>query len=150
MKEFSHIDRSGRIRMVDVSGKKVTRRRAVATGRISMSAGTAGKLREGLLEKGDALAAAKIAGITAAKRTGDLIPLCHPLPLDDVDLVFDVGEEGVRIEAAVVSTARTGVEMEALTAVAAAALTIYDMCKAVDGGMEVGRIRLVSKEKEDI
>lgn len=150
MKEFSHIDRSGRIRMVDVSGKKVTRRRAVAAGRISMSAGTAGKLREGLLEKGDALAAAKIAGITAAKRTGDLIPLCHPLPLDDVDLAFDVGEEGVRIEAAVVSTARTGVEMEALTAVAAAALTIYDMCKAVDEGMEIGRIRLVSKEKEDI
>lgn len=149
MKEFSHIDRSGRVRMVDVSGKKVTRRKAVAAGRISMSKGTADKLRQGLLEKGDALAAARIAGITAAKRTGELIPLCHPLPIDDVDIVLEIGEDGVSIESSVVSTARTGVEMEALTAASVAALTIYDMCKAVDDAMEIGGIRLLSKEKEE-
>ncbi|MBN1884741.1 MAG: cyclic pyranopterin monophosphate synthase MoaC [Candidatus Krumholzibacteriota bacterium] len=149
MTDFSHIDGRGRVRMVDVSGKPPLRRTAVAAGEVTMRPETIERLRAGALAKGEALAAARIAGIQAAKRTGELIPLCHPLPLDHVavDLVFR--ENRVEIEATAVTTARTGVEMEALTAVAVAALTLYDMCKAVDREMTIGPIRLTEKTKEE-
>jgi cyclic pyranopterin phosphate synthase len=150
LKDFSHIDGEGRVRMVDVSGKPVSRRTAVARGSISMSPDTVVKLREGAMKKGDALATAKIAGITAAKRTSDLIPLCHPLPIDDISVDLELLEDRVGIEASVTCTARTGIEMEALTAVSVAALTLYDMCKAADSEMSIGEIRLVSKKKEEI
>jgi cyclic pyranopterin phosphate synthase len=148
LKDFSHIDGDGKVRMVDVSGKPVSRRTAVARGSISMSPETVSKLREGELKKGDALSTAKIAGIMAAKRTSDLIPLCHPLPIDDISVSLELLEDGIVIEASVTCTARTGIEMEALTAVSVAALALYDMCKAVDKGMSIGDIRLVSKKKE--
>ena len=148
--DFSHMDDMGNVRMVDVSGKPVSKRRAVASGVVRMSASTVGKLREGALRKGDALGSARIAGIMAAKRTSELIPLCHPLPIDDIDVRLSLEAERVVIEAAAVSTARTGVEMEALTAVAVAALTVYDMCKAVDRGMVIDGIELVSKTKEEV
>lgn len=131
--------------MVDVSGKTETRRRAVATGRIAMTAQAARAIGAGTVGKGDVLATARIAGILAAKRTGDLIPLCHPLSLDSVTIDLTVEADGVSATAAVSTTARTGVEMEAMTAVSLALLTIYDMAKAVDKGMEIGAIRLVSK-----
>jgi cyclic pyranopterin phosphate synthase len=150
MGDFSHIDQKGRVRMVDVSGKPVVRRAAVARGFISCSPETVKALRGGTLGKGDALATARVAGIAAAKRTSDLVPLCHPLPLDEVRIDLEVEDGGVAIESAVVCTARTGVEMEALTAAAVAALTIYDMCKAVDRAMTIGPIELLSKEKEDV
>ena len=134
--------------MVDVSGKPVVRRTAVARGFIACSPETVTALREGTLGKGDALAAARVAGITAAKRTSDLVPLCHPLPIDDVRVDLAVEDGGGAIETAVTCTARTGVEMEALTAAAVAALTIYDMCKAVDRSMRIGPIELVSKRKD--
>jgi cyclic pyranopterin phosphate synthase len=146
--DFSHVDRDGRVRMVDVSCKQVVKRTAVARGFIGMAATTVDALRGRSVAKGDVLTTAKLAGIMAAKRTGDLIPLCHPLPIDDVRVELDVEDGGVRIEAAVVSIARTGVEMEALTAVSVAALTIYDMCKAVDREMVIGDIALQSKTKE--
>jgi len=148
MTDYSHVDGRGRIRMVDVSGKPVVRRTAVARGFIACSPETVTALREGTLGKGDALAAARVAGITAAKRTSDLVPLCHPLPIDDVRVDLAVEDGGVAIETAVTCTARTGVEMEALTAAAVAALTIYDMCKAVDRSMRIGPIELVSKRKD--
>jgi len=132
--------------MVDVGGKEVSRRRAVAQAAVRMAPETARRLRE--LPKGDALATAQVAGIMAAKRTAELIPLCHPLPLSHVELTLDVGGEGVDIVAVVETTARTGVEMEALTAASVAALTIYDMAKAIDKGMEIGDIRLLEKTKE--
>jgi cyclic pyranopterin phosphate synthase len=147
--DFSHIDKKGRVKMVDVSGKPVSKRTAIACGFIRMGAGTIERLRSGRIEKGDALTTAKIAGITAAKRTGGLIPLCHPLPIDDVSVDLDTRDEGVYIESRVVSTARTGVEMEALTAVSVAALALYDMCKAVDKGMVIEGVRLMSKTKEE-
>ncbi|MCK4548627.1 MAG: cyclic pyranopterin monophosphate synthase MoaC [Candidatus Krumholzibacteria bacterium] len=150
MKDFSHIDSKGKVKMVDVSGKSVSRRTAVASGSVKMAAETVVKLREGLLKKGDALAAAKIAGIMGAKRTSDLIPLCHPLPIDDIAVGLELKEEAVEIEATVTSTARTGVEMEALTAVSVAALTLYDMCKAVDKGMIIESITLRSKTKVEV
>ncbi len=148
--EFSHIDDEGGVRMVDVSGKPIVRRTAVAEGFIAMDPSTVNALRDGLLKKGDALATAQLAGILAAKKTGDLIPLCHPLPIDDIRVDFRVGDHGVGIEATVTTTARTGVEMEALTAVSVAGLTIYDMCKAVDKDMVIGDIRLKSKTKEPV
>lgn len=149
MSELSHVDEAtGEVRMVDVGGKPVSRRRAVARGRVRMDQATASRLRS--LPKGDALTVARIAGIQAAKRTGELIPLCHPLPLTLVELDLTVDNEGVAIEAAAETTAQTGVEMEALTAVAVAALTVYDMAKAVDKGMEIDAIRLVSKTKEPV
>ncbi len=149
MSELSHVDEAtGEVRMVDVGGKPVSRRRAVARGRVRMDQATASRLRS--LPKGDALTVARIAGIQAAKRTGELIPLCHPLPLTLVELDLTVDNEGEAIEAAAETTAQTGVEMEALTAVAVAALTVYDMAKAVDKGMEIDAIRLVSKTKEPV
>jgi cyclic pyranopterin monophosphate synthase len=146
--EFSHLDREGEARMVDVGEKAVVRRTAAAAGRISMSPQTVEMLRERALPKGDALNTARIAGVMAAKRTPDLIPLCHGLNLTSVDVEFEVGEEEIGIVATARASDRTGVEMEALTAVGVAALTIYDMCKAVDKGMVIGNIRLLEKTKE--
>jgi cyclic pyranopterin phosphate synthase len=146
MSELSHVDETGAVRMVDVGGKEVSRRRAVARAEVRMKPQTARRLRE--LPKGDALATAQVAGIMAAKRTAELIPLCHPLPLSRIDLALEVGEVVVEINAAVETTAQTGVEMEALTAATVAALTIYDMAKAIDKGMEIGDIRLLEKTKE--
>jgi cyclic pyranopterin monophosphate synthase len=132
--------------MVDVGSKPVSRRRAVARATVSMAPATAAKLRS--LPKGDALTTAQLAGIMAAKRTADLIPLCHPLPLSVVDVRLSVEDSGVAIEATAETTAQTGVEMEALTAAAVAALTVYDMAKAIDKGMVVGDVRLLEKTKE--
>ena len=132
--------------MVDVGGKPLSHRRAVARGRVRMAPGTAGRLS--VLPKGDALVTAKLAGIMAAKRTAELIPLCHPLPLTHVDVELDVEHDAVSIEATAETTAQTGVEMEALVAVAVAALTVYDMAKAIDTGMSVEDVRLVEKSKE--
>ena len=146
--DFSHIDESGRVKMVDVSGKPVIKRTAVATGTVHLKDETAKMIIDGLIKKGDPLATARVAGIMAAKRTGDLIPLCHPLPLDSVTVDFEIEENRIDIRAEAVATARTGVEMEALAAVSVAALTIYDMCKAVDKGIVIGDIRLESKTKE--
>jgi cyclic pyranopterin phosphate synthase len=133
--------------MVDVGGKALSRRRAVARGRVRMAPATAERLRA--LPKGDALAVARIAGIQAAKRTSDLIPLCHPLPLSLVEVTLEVDGEGVAIEAAAETTAQTGVEMEALTAVVVAGLTVYDMAKAIDKAMRIEDVVLVSKTKRD-
>jgi cyclic pyranopterin monophosphate synthase len=145
--ELSHVDEStGEVRMVDVGAKPLSRRRAVARGRIRMAAETAERLRT--LPKGDALTVARIAGIQAAKRTSELIPLCHPLPLSVVQVELTVDADGVGIEATVETTAQTGVEMEALTAVSVAALTVYDMAKAVDREMRIDEIVLVAKTKE--
>ncbi len=148
--DFSHIDGKGKVKMVDVSGKPVSKRTAVASGAVRMAADTVAKLRGGLLKKGDALATAKIAGIMGAKRTSDLIPLCHPLPIDDISVELELNEDSVEIVATVTSTARTGVEMEALTAVSVTALALYDMCKAVDKGMTIEKITLKSKMKEEV
>ena len=131
--------------MVDVSGKDVTAREAVARGRIRMSAEAVRQVRSGAIRKGDPLQAARLAGIMAAKRTSELIPLCHPIPLTHADVVLTPRRDGYEIEARVRTTGQTGVEMEALTAVSVAALTIYDMVKAVDKGMVIGDIRLVEK-----
>jgi cyclic pyranopterin monophosphate synthase len=144
---LTHLDAAGRVRMVDVGGKPVTAREAVARGRVSMRRATLDRLRSGRVPKGEALAAAHLAGVMAAKRTSELIPLAHPLALDGVDLVFRFDEAGpaVEIESRVRPRGPTGVEMEALTAVAVAALTLYDMLKAVDRGMVIGEIALWRK-----
>jgi cyclic pyranopterin monophosphate synthase len=146
--DLSHVDDSGAVRMVDVGGKEPMRRRAVARAEVRMAAETARTLRE--LPKGDALATAQLAGIMAAKRTSELIPLCHPLPLTHVEVTLDVGEKSVEILAAAETTAQTGVEMEALTAASVAALTVYDMAKAVDKGMRIVEVALVEKTKERV
>jgi cyclic pyranopterin phosphate synthase len=146
--EFSHLDSEGAARMVDVGEKAVVRRTATATGRVRMDRATVELLREKALPKGDALNTARIAGVMAAKRTPELIPLCHGLNLTAVDVEFEVGEEEVGIVATARASDRTGVEMEALTAVSVAALTLYDMCKAVDKGMEIGGVKLLEKTKE--
>jgi cyclic pyranopterin monophosphate synthase len=145
MTDLSHVDESGAVRMVDVGGKEISRRRAVARAEVRMAPETARILRE--LPKGDALAAAQLAGIMAAKRTSDLIPLCHPLPLSHVDVTLTVGDDSVEIVASAETTAQTGVEMEALTAASVAALTVYDMAKAIDKGMVVEEVRLLEKAK---
>jgi cyclic pyranopterin monophosphate synthase len=146
MSELSHVHESGAVRMVDVGGKEVSRRRAVARAEVRMAPETALRLRE--LPKGDALTTAQVAGIMAAKRTAELIPLCHPLPLSNIEVTLDVGDTLVEIAAAVETTAQTGVEMEALTAVSVAALTVYDMAKAIDKEMEISDIRLLEKTKD--
>jgi cyclic pyranopterin monophosphate synthase len=143
---LSHVDKTGNIRMVDVGSKPVSRRRAVARAFVSMRPETAAALRS--LPKGDALAAAQIAGIMGAKRTAELIPLCHPLPLSVVGVQLEVETEGVVIQASAETTAQTGVEMEALTAAFVAALTVYDMAKAIDSGMAIVDVRLLEKSKE--
>lgn len=143
--ELTHINEQGRARMVDVTEKAATARTAVAEGRIRMNRETAELIRTGGMAKGDVLAVAQVAGIMAAKRTPDLIPMCHTLRLTGVDIAFTLEEEAVHIRATVRCKGETGVEMEALTAVSAAALTIYDMCKAVQKDMEIGEIRLCRK-----
>jgi cyclic pyranopterin phosphate synthase len=142
---LSHVDARGDVRMVDVSEKAVTAREAVARGRITMSRDAVRQIRTGAVKKGDPLQTARLAGIMAAKRTSDVIPLCHPLPLSHADVVLRPRADGYDIEARVRTTAQTGVEMEALHAVAVAALTIYDMIKAVDRRMVIGEIHLVEK-----
>jgi len=142
---LSHVDARGEARMVDVSAKPVTVREAVARGRVTMSREAVRLVRAGALKKGDPLQVARLAGIMAAKRTSELIPLCHPLPLSHVDVSLTPRADGYDVEARARTSARTGVEMEALTAVAVAALTIYDMVKAVDRAMVIGEIRLVEK-----
>jgi cyclic pyranopterin monophosphate synthase len=148
MGELSHVSEAGDVRMVDVGDKPQSRRRAVARGSVRMAPETARRLRE--LPKGDALAVAQVAGIMAAKRTSELIPLCHPLPLTHVDVSLEVGDAGVEITATAETTAQTGVEMEALTAVSVAVLTVYDMAKAIDAEMTVSDVSLVEKTKEPV
>jgi cyclic pyranopterin phosphate synthase len=145
MSELSHVSESGEVRMVDVGAKPLSRRRAVASARVRMAAETARRLRD--LPKGDALVTAQLAGIMAAKRTAELIPLCHPLPLTSIDVQVVADASSVEITATVETTAQTGVEMEALTAASLAALTVYDMAKAVDKGMVVEDVKLVEKTK---
>ena len=148
MGELSHVSETGDVHMVDVGGKPMSRRRAVARATVRMAPETARRLRE--LPKGDALATAQVAGIMAAKRTSELIPLCHPLPLTLVEVSLEVGDAGVEITGVAETTAQTGVEMEALTAVSVAALTVYDMAKAIDSGMSVTDVVLVEKTKEPL
>ena len=146
MTELSHVDEAGDVRMVDVGDKPLSRRRAVAAATVTMAAETARRLRE--LPKGDALATAQVAGIMAAKRTAELIPLCHPLPLSHIEVSLDVGDASVEISATAEKTAQTGVEKEALVAASVAALTVYDMAKAIDKEMTVEHVRLLEKTKE--
>jgi cyclic pyranopterin monophosphate synthase len=146
-KKLSHVDAAGRIRMVDVSAKPATAREAVARGHITISAAAMAQIRAGGMKKGDPLETARLAGIMAAKQTASLIPLCHPLPLSHADVTLTAVADGYDIEAVARTTAPTGVEMEALTAVSVAALTIYDMVKAIDKAMVIGGIRLIKKSK---
>jgi cyclic pyranopterin phosphate synthase len=148
MTDLSHVDSDGAVRMVDVGAKPLSHRRAVARATVEMAPATVARL--GSLPKGDALTTAQLAGIMAAKRTSDLIPLCHPLPLSVVDVTLAVAPAGVEIRAVVETTARTGVEMEALTAATVAALTVYDMAKAIDKGMTISGVTLVEKTKEPV
>jgi cyclic pyranopterin phosphate synthase len=147
-KKLSHVDETGRIRMVDVSAKPVSVREAIARGHITVSSEALRQIRKGTMKKGDPLETARLAGIMAAKETSALIPLCHPLPIAHADVRLTPRRDGYDIEATVRTTAQTGVEMEALTAVSVAALTIYDMVKAVDKAMVIGDIRLVKKTKQ--
>lgn len=150
MSEFSHLDRQGNVTMVDVSAKPPMQREAVARGEIRLAKETLARIQGHEIAKGNVLATARLAGIMAAKKTGELIPLCHPLGLSHCEVAFDFPDtkDRIAITATARVTAQTGVEMEALTAVSVAALTIYDMCKAVDKGMEIGAITLVSKTKK--
>jgi cyclic pyranopterin phosphate synthase len=145
MSELSHVDSEGRVAMVDTGAKPQTARRARASVRVLMSAETVAALRSGRTPKGDPLETARIAGIMAAKRTAELIPLCHPLPLTHVDVRAELRDEGVYLEAEASTNAQTGVEMEALTAASVAALTVYDMCKAVEKGITITDLRLEEK-----
>ena len=145
MNELTHLDEQGRARMVDTSEKKVTARRAIASGRVLMSAETVKAIRAHETPKGNPLETARLAGVMAAKRTAELIPLCHPLPLNHVEVRAEVEDMGVYLEAEVSTVAQTGVEMEALVAVSVAALTVYDMCKALDKSMIISDIRLELK-----
>ena len=142
---FTHLTASGDVHMVDVSSKEVTTREAVATAGVTLATAVRDALFSGSLPKGDALAAVRLAGITGAKRTSELIPLCHPLPIDAVKVVVEPTDLGATITATVVTTGRTGVEMEALTAVSVAALTLYDMVKGLDRGAVIGPIQLIRK-----
>ncbi|WP_374390341.1 cyclic pyranopterin monophosphate synthase MoaC [Sandaracinobacter sp.] len=145
MSGLTHLDDTGAARMVDVGGKAVTARMAVAGGRIGMTAQALAAIREGSAKKGDVLATARIAGIMAAKRTAELIPLCHPLPISSVTIDLALDADGVAVTASVSTTGQTGVEMEALTAASVALLTIYDMAKALDRGMRIDGVRLLEK-----
>ncbi|WP_022681111.1 cyclic pyranopterin monophosphate synthase MoaC [Sphingobium bisphenolivorans] len=145
MSKLTHLDEDGSAHMVDVSAKAVTSRQAVAGGRISMSEEAAAAIAQGLVKKGDVLAVARVAGIMAAKRTADLIPLCHPIALSSVSIDFDLDATGVTVSATARTAGQTGVEMEALTAASVALLTVYDMAKALDKGMVIAGVRLLSK-----
>jgi cyclic pyranopterin monophosphate synthase len=146
--KFSHIGEDGTVRMVDVSAKPVSKRVATAEAMIALRAETIAKIESSQVAKGNVLATARIAAIQAVKRTGELIPLCHPLPVHHVQVEFEHRKEGIRIECQVTTAAQTGVEMEALTGASIAALTIYDMCKAIDNVMVISGLRLVSKSKD--
>jgi len=148
MQNFSHLDKKGKIKMVDVTKKEVVRRRAVARGEVLMNIETLKLIKDKKIPKGDVLTTAKIAGIMAAKKVGELIPLCHPLDIDWIDMGFKLEKDKIKITADVRIEAKTGVEMEALTAVAIASLTIYDMCKAVDKQMVISKIKLEKKIKD--
>ncbi len=150
MNQLSHTDKDGKARMVDVGGKPNQHRTAIATGHIRLSPDTLHLIRDNQIKKGDVLTVAEIAGIQAAKRTSELIPLCHPLQLTSVSVNTTIEDHGVRVTGEARCTGQTGVEMEALTAVSVALLTIYDMCKAVDRNMLMGEIRLIEKTKNDI
>ena len=150
MKKLTHVTSSGEVRMVDISPKRVVHREALASGKIHLQPQTISLIQGLQLKKGDVLAVARVAAISAAKKTSDLIPLCHNIPLSHVDVQFSVKESLIEISARVRSQGKTGVEMEALTAVAVAALTIYDMCKAADNKMVIGDIYLVEKKKNEI
>ncbi len=143
--EFSHIDEKGNAKMVDVSEKEITRRIAVADGFMRIKPDVLKQITDGNMPKGDVLSTAKIAGIQAAKKTGELIPMCHPLGLDHADIEFEIAADGIKITATAIVHAKTGVEMEALTAVSVAALTLYDMCKSADKSMAIDKIRLLKK-----
>jgi len=145
---FTHIGPTGTVRMVDISQKPVSRRTATAQGHIRLQPTTVQKINELTIAKGNVLAVAQVAAVNAVKRTDELIPLCHSLPVQHVEVTFRENSEGIEIQCAVTTIAQTGVEMEALTGVAIAALTIYDMCKAVDKTMEITGVRLISKKKE--
>ena len=150
MGKLSHVDDRGRACMVDVSGKPAQLRRAKASGRITLAKATVALIANNQIKKGSVLTVAQIAGIQAAKRTGELIPLCHPLQISKIDVNVNLEEDAVRVSSEVVSVDRTGVEMEALVAVSVSLLTVYDMCKAVDKTMTIDGIRLVEKSKSDV
>lgn len=149
-KKFSHTDEGGKARMVDVAHKPIQLRTASATGHIRMSPETLNLIRENGMKKGDVLTVAEIAGIQGGKRTSELIPLCHPLPITKLEVKTTPDDTGVYVESLARCAGQTGIEMEALTAVSIALLTIYDMCKAVDKNMVIDEIRLISKQKEDL
>lgn len=150
MDHFSHTDTEGKAKMVDVSSKNIVKRTAVAIGKILLQKKTIDLLKANSIKKGDVLTVSKIAGIMGAKQTSNLIPLCHNINLEHVGLEFNITDEGVEIKSYASTSYKTGVEMEALTAVSVAALTIYDMCKAVDKEMTITKIRLLEKKKEDL
>ncbi len=150
MTNFSHIDKHGHAKMVDVSNKTSQLRRASASGKIFLASDTIKLIRQNQIQKGDVLTVAKIAGISAAKRTPHLIPLCHPLTIDNISVQLHITENGIDVESEVKCVGKTGVEMEALSAVSVALLTIYDMCKAVDKNMQIGEIKLLTKEKQNV
>lgn len=150
MEKLSHVDEQGKANMVDVGSKKIQKRRARAMGTIFLAKGTLDLIKENQIKKGDVLSVAQIAGIQAAKQTASLIPLCHPLTLDKIDVKMQITSEGVSAQSEVRCIGRTGVEMEALTAVSVSLLTVYDMCKAVDKNMHIGEIKLLVKVKEDV
>jgi len=149
-RELTHIAADGRVRMVDVSGKPLSARVAIASGQIKVKPETVNAIAQNQIAKGNVLAAAQIAGIQAAKRTAELIPLCHPLPLSDIDVEFETNAEVITATCTARTTAQTGVEMEALTGVVIALLTIYDMCKAIDDAMEISSVRLLKKTKRAV
>jgi cyclic pyranopterin phosphate synthase len=148
--KLSHVDGSGKAQMVDISAKAPMHREAVAAGKIILAASTLELVKKNLLQKGDVLAVARVAAIQGGKKTAELIPLCHPLAIQHLDVQFQIVADGIEITAKAVSEGKTGIEMEALTAVSIAALTIYDMCKAVDKAMIIGAIALLGKDKREI
>jgi cyclic pyranopterin monophosphate synthase len=150
MDQLSHVDHEGRARMVDVGAKRAQHRMARAIGTIAMSPNTGDLIRQNQIQKGDVFGVAQIAGIQAAKRTAELIPLCHPLAVDKIDVRLELTEQGVTAESEVCCVGRTGVEMEALVAVSVALLTVYDMCKAVDTSMRIQQLSLIEKVKGDV
>lgn len=148
--KFTHLTEEGKAKMVDITSKPVSRRQALAQGRIKLNPRTVEMIKANQIKKGDVLAVARIAGISGAKKTAELIPLCHNIVLNQVGVEFELEEDGVKIKSSVICEGKTGVEMEALTAVAVAALTIYDMCKAVDKEMVIEKIFLVEKKKDEV
>lgn len=147
--ELSHIDQEGKANMVDISGKKIVHREAIASGTVFLQKETIDLVKKNLVKKGDVLSVARVAAVSGAKKTFDLIPLCHNIPINKIDVSFALKEDRVDIRARAVCDARTGIEMEALTAVSIAALTIYDMCKAVDKKMVISGIKLEEKKKDE-